>query len=75
MSGRGTIAVYAGIGKDPSAAASGVQEREKFTYRVRGGQLQVLDPSRKTVIDPASTRNVQQDVGSLSRLHVSVDTP
>ncbi len=75
VSGRGTIAVDAGIGNDPSAAASGPQEREKFSYRVRDGQLQVLAPSRKTVIDPASSRNVQRDVGHLSSLHVTVDTP
>jgi hypothetical protein len=74
-SGRGTVAIYAGTGADPSAAASGPQEREKFTYRVRDGQVQVLDPSRKTVIRLEQGLIVQRDVASLSTLHVTVDAP
>jgi hypothetical protein len=75
VSGRGTIAVVAGLGGDPSAAGSLPQQREKFTYRVRDGQVQVLSPSRKTVIQVEDGRIVQQDVGSLSNLHVDVAAP
>jgi hypothetical protein len=75
VSGRGVVAIYAGLGTDPSAAASGTQEREKFTYRVRDDEVQVLDPSRKTFITPDGGRMVQRDVGKLGTLHVTVATP
>jgi hypothetical protein len=74
-SGKGVIAVYAGLGTDPSNAVNGPQEREKFTFRVHDGEVQVLDPSRKTFITPDGGRNVQRDVGKLGTLHVTVTTP
>ena len=72
-SGRGTIAVLAGIGNDAPAAGSVPQQREKFTYRVRDGAVQVLTPSRKTVIQLVDGLIVQRDVGSLTNLRVGVD--
>jgi hypothetical protein len=75
VSGRGTIAIVAGLGNDASAAASLPQEREKFTFRVRNGEVQVLSPSRKTVIQVKDGLNVQTDVGHLSALHVGVSAP
>jgi len=74
-SGKGVIAVYAGLGTDPSNALSGPLEREKFTFRVRDGELEVLDPSRKTFIGPEDGRMVLRDVGKLGTLHVTVATP
>jgi hypothetical protein len=75
VSGRGVISVYAGLGTDASNAVNGPQEREKFTFRVRDGEVQVLDPSRKTFITPDGGRNVQRDVAKLGTLHVTVATP
>jgi hypothetical protein len=75
ISGRGTISVVAGLGNDPVSAASLPQQREQYTYRVHDGELQVLTPSRKTVIQVEDGRIVQQDVGSLSNLRVGVDAP
>jgi hypothetical protein len=72
-SGRGTIKVWGGSGADPSAALSGRYEREKYTYRVHDGELQVLDPSRKTTIGHVDGLIVQQDVGALSNLDVTVE--
>jgi hypothetical protein len=74
-SGKGTISVYAGLGTDPSNALQGPMEREKFTFRVHDGELQVLDPSRKTFIRAEEGRIVQRDVGELGTLHVTVATP
>jgi hypothetical protein len=42
---------------------------------VRDGEVQVLDPSRKTFITPDGGRNVQRDVAKLGTLHVTVATP
>jgi hypothetical protein len=75
VSGRGVISIYAGLGTDASNAVNGPQEREKFTFRVRDGEVQVLDPSRKTFITPDGGRNVQRDVAKLGTLHVTVTTP
>jgi hypothetical protein len=69
------VSIYAGLGSDPSNAMNGPQEREKFTFRVRDGEVQVLDPSRKTFITPGEGRNVQRDVDELGTLHVTVATP
>jgi hypothetical protein len=74
-SGKGVISIYAGLGTDPSNALQGPMEREKFTFRVHDGELQVLDPSRKTFIRAEDGRIVQRDVGKLGTLHVSVATP
>ena len=74
-SGKGIIAVYAGLGTDPSNALQGPMEREKFTFRVHDGELQVLDPSRKTFIRAEDGRIVQRDVGKLGTLQVTVATP
>jgi hypothetical protein len=75
VSKRGVIAIYAGLGTDPSNALSGPMEREKFTFRVHDGDVQVLDPSRKTFIKPDEGRIVQRDVGELGTLHVTVAAP
>jgi hypothetical protein len=72
VSGRGTVSIVAGVGADPSAALSGAVEREKFLYRVRDQQLQVLDPARKTAIDLVDGLIVQRDVVSLSTLAIRV---
>jgi hypothetical protein len=69
------IAVFAGLGPDPANALTGALERERFTYRVHEGEVQVLDPSRKTVITPSEGRIVQRDVGTLDSLDVTVATP
>lgn len=75
VSGHGTITILAGVGNDASSAASVPQEREKFTFRVRNGEVQVLSPSRKTVMQVKDGLNVQTDVGHLSALSVGVSTP
>ena len=75
VAGRGTITVLAAGGADPASAAAGPQQRERFTFRVHGGDVQVLTPSRKTVIQAVDGRIVAQDVGELSNLHVVVGAP
>jgi hypothetical protein len=74
LSTRGMIDILAGMGNDPASAASLPQQREKFTYRVRNGEVQVLSPSRKTVIELVDGLIVQRDV-RISNLSVGVSAP
>ncbi|HLM16703.1 MAG TPA: hypothetical protein VK549_02700 [Acidimicrobiia bacterium] len=75
ISGRGSIAFLAGVGSDPASAASLPQQRQSFIYRVRDGEVQVLSPSRKTVVKRVEGLMVQRDAGSLSTLSVGVSAP
>jgi hypothetical protein len=75
LTGRGTISILAGLGNDPSSAASLPQQRENFMYRVHNGEVQVLNPSRRTVIQLQDGLIVQRDVGTLSYLSVGVSAP
>jgi hypothetical protein len=74
VSGRGTIDILAGLGNDPASAASFPQLREKFIFRVRNGEVQVLSPSRKTTIRMEDGLIVQRDVRH-SNLSVGVSVP
>ncbi len=52
---------------------NGHEVRESFTYRVHQGGLQMLTPSRKTVVQPVDGRIVLRDVARLPTLRVSLD--
>jgi hypothetical protein len=73
VSRRGQLTVNLVTGSTSAQAVTGRQLREQFAYRVHDGEVQVIDPPRKTVVIPELGRIVQHDVGTLTRLNVDVD--
>jgi hypothetical protein len=72
VSGKGTFTITGASGADPASALTGHQVRQRYAFRVHEGEVQLLNPPRKTVVRPAKDRIVLRDVGSLSTLHVDV---
>jgi hypothetical protein len=72
VSGQGALTVATGRGASAAAALTGHQVRERYAFRVHDGDVQLLNPPRKTVVRPTKERIVLRDVGSLSTLHVDV---
>ena len=70
VTGDGVVLVTAASGATPSAALNGSVVRERFPFRVQGTTVQMIEPSRKTVVEPVDGVMVPRDVGHLSTLAV-----
>jgi len=72
VSGQGALTVSGASAPTASEALTGHQVRERYAFRVHEGEVQLLNPPRKTVVRPTKDRIVLRDVGGLSTLHVDV---
>jgi len=75
VSGAGSITVIAASGASASDALNpfnGHQVRERYSFRVHRDRLQVLTPSRRTVVRAVDGRIVLRDVARLPTLRVDL---
>jgi hypothetical protein len=75
VTGAGSFTVIAAAGASATEAlnvSNGHEVLERFTSRVHDGRLQVLTPSRRTVVQPVDGRIVLRDVAHLPTLRVDL---
>jgi len=75
VTGAGSITVTSASGASAYDALNpfnGHEVQERYTYRVHDGGLQVLTPTRRTVVQPVDGRIVLRDVARLPTLRVDL---
>jgi hypothetical protein len=72
VAGRGQFSVTAATATTVGQAAVGRQLRTQFAYRIHEGVVQVLTPSRESVVTPVPGGSVEHEVGGLSTVSVHV---